>query len=406
MQSTFRLKFAVILLTALPIHSMASDKADHATCPTGTTRVYQPSNSQPLWSGCVDKSGFYQGVLVQYSNQTEIVRIAGVKNSHRQGKEIRMGVPGTLEERHYVDGHLHGPSYLFKSNAYLGQLLPKPVSLDLWTRFENGSTDSILKNVTKTEPFSTVYFENGRMVRIQASRNTTDSKNGKPRVEKTDWQFKVTGDGRMMAINHPEMKGLFFIDPEALWYLNASDFKKALLPGFGSCKKYAGPIGRVGRHYDHLLYKREANEKSHIDKLKEIRDRFINFCVPEDIRENLGVLECPPQLPSPNAPNPCLLPISDQVRMPYHPKFFKYEFTLKKSPEEFQKLLISRGLYRFLNSYATMTDTIDLVGKKNPSDLITLKKTGRGIRWRPFQAKQNRAEDDKEWWEWKGIPGY
>lgn len=395
----------VMLLTANA--AQAAKKVDVPPCPENTQRVFQPSNTQPLWTGCIDKNGLYQGLLVQFSNQTEIVRIANVKNSLRNGKEIRAGAVGTFEERHFSDGHLQGASFLFRNVAQLHQLLPKPLTAADWLSFRQYGDQSLFKAWTKTEPFSTITYDNGRIVRFQATRTVENKKTHRPEIVPTDWRFKVAPDGRTMAINHPEMKNLFFVDPEALWYLTAADLKNALVPGFGSCKQYDGPIGRFGRHYDHLLYKRESSETKHVAKLKEIRDRFFNFCVPEDIRENMGTLECPPQLPSPRAPTLCSLPLSDQAKIPYQPKFFKFEFTMKKTPAEFQKLLEDHGLIQFISSYEKAVDTLDLGGRNKNEEKISVKKTSRGIRWKPYNVNASKKiEDDKDWWEWQGIPGY
>lgn len=399
------LSFLVSVLTANSAFA-AKSKVDVPPCPSPTQRVFHPSEVQPLWTGCQDTQGKFQGFLIQFSNQTEIIRIAHVKNSLRDGKEIRAGAPGTFEERHYLDGHLQSTSFLFRSPAQLYQLLPKPMTAQDWGAFKKPSDQSLLRSWTKTEPYSVITFDRGRMVRLQATRNNEDPKTGKVTVTKTDYHFTISPDGRMMAVDHPEMKGLFFVDPEALWVLNAADLKAALLPGFGSCKKYSGPIGRFGRHYDHLLYRRESSETKHVAKLKEIRDRFVNFCVPEDIRENIGVLECPPQMPSPRAVTPCYLGLSDQAKLPYHPRFFKFEFTLKKTPAEFQQLLIDRGLVDFASDFNRVSDTVDWGGKGSADERITIKKTVRGIRWRPFKKQAKSAEQDKDWWEWQGIPGF
>lgn len=398
------LAFLVSTLTALSAH--ATKKIDIPPCPPNSERLFLPSELQPLWAACRDQKGRYQGLMIQFSNQTEIVRIAHVKDSLRHGKEIRVGAAGTYEERHYSDGHLQGGSFLFRTPAQLYQLLPKPVPAADWAAFSRPSEQSVFQTWTKLEPFSRMTFDQGRLVRMQATRNNEDQKTGKVTVVKTDYHFKVSPDGRMMALNHPEMKNLFFVDPEALWVLNAGDLKAALVPGFGSCKKYAGPIGRFGRHYDHLLYRREASEYKHVAKLKEIRDRFVNFCVPEDIRENLGVLECPPQVASAHAPNQCFLGLSDQVKLPYHPRYFKFEFTMKKTPAEFQKLLLDHGLREFVDNFEKSSDVLDLAGRNKNEDKITIKKTARGIRWRPFKVSTKSAEQDKDWFEWQGIPGF
>jgi hypothetical protein len=397
------LAFLVILLTA---NQTFASKVDLPPCPDQSQRVFYPSAEQPLWAACQDKAGRFQGLLVRYSNQNQIIRIAHLKNSLRHGKEIRAGAPGTYEERHYVDGHLQASSFLFKSPAQLYQLLPTPMTKQDWDAFKQPSDQSLFTAWTRIEPYSVITFESGRLVRLQATRNNEDPKTGKITVSKTDYRFKVSPDGRMMAQNHPEMKDLFFTDPEALWVLNASDLKAALTPGFGSCKKYAGPIGRFGRHYDHLLFRRESSETTHVEKMKEIRDRFFNFCVPEDIRENIGTLECPPQMPTLRLPTLCFLPLSDQAKLPYHPRFFKFEFTRNKTPGEFQKLFLDHGLTEFVSDFSKETDVLDLGGAGKNTDKVTVRKTPRGIRWRPYKVSTKTVEQDKDWWEWHGIPGY
>ncbi|NDD65766.1 MAG: hypothetical protein EBZ36_17590, partial [Acidobacteria bacterium] len=123
-----------------------------------------------------------------------------------------------------------------------------------------------------------------------------------------------------------------FIDPEPLWDLSPSDLKTALGPGFGSCRKYAGPLIRYGRHYDVILFKRLPSEKKQQERLAEIRERFIRFCVPADLLEGLGKLECSPQLPGTLPAVPCLIPVSDQAKIPYAPKHFKFENSLGYPP--------------------------------------------------------------------------
>ncbi|MBS1959405.1 MAG: hypothetical protein JST80_08040 [Bdellovibrionales bacterium] len=396
---------ALVMFLTDSVH--AAKKIEVPPCPENTQRVFHPSSNQPLWTGCVDKAGLYQGLLIQFSNQTEIIRIANVKNSRRNGKEIRAGAVGTYEERHYSDGHLQGVSFLFKNTAQLHQLLPKPLTAADWLAFRQYGDQSLFKTWTKTEPYSMITYDNGRLARFQATRTVENKKTHKDEIVSTDWHFRVAPDGRTMAIDHPEMKKLFFVDPEVLWHLSPADLKNALVPGFGSCKQYDGPIGRFGRHYDHLLYKRESSETKHVAKLKEIQNRFFEFCVPADIRENMGTLECPPQMPSPRAPTLCTLPLSDQVKIPYQPKFFKFEFTLKKPPGEFQKLLEDHGLIKFISDYDRVTETLDLGGHNKNEDKIMVKKTARGVRWKPYNVNATKKlDDEKDWWDWQGIPGY
>ena len=217
---------------------------------------------------------------------------------------------------------------------------------------------------------------------------------------------------RIYPLNHPEMKGMFFTDPEPLWLLNAADLKAALQPGFGSCKKYAGPIIRFGRHYDHMLFKREVKEKRFNDSLQEIRDRFIHFCVPADIQTHLGTLECPPQLPTAFSATHCLIPISDQLRIPYDPKYFVFEFTMGHSPEEVHEVFRQNGLPKFLSDF----NSVEEILKLSPAVSLQVKRTGNGVLFRPLQKdKQGRimvkketsgADNSTDWWEWHLVPGF
>jgi hypothetical protein len=363
-------------------------------CPNGSQRFYSPNRERPVWVACRNSKGLFNGLMFQFSIQGELLRVASVIESKRHGKEIRFGTPGFLEERSYEAGHLQGESLVFKSDQVLQRILPKDLKSAVWLPLLDWKSASQLSVWLKGQPDSTLQFERGRLVRI--------------RFDDKDYQFKISPDGRMMSVNHPEMKGLFFIDPGAMWNLGADDLKKAIQTGFGSCKKYSGPIGRFGRHYDHLLYAKETNEKKHVDNLKEIRERFMNFCVPEDLRTHLGMLECPPQLPGMLAPGRCLLPVSDQLRIPYHPKFFKYEFGMKQDPESFLRSLDPVSVVTF------MTDASKESMSKffPPKTLVILKKKGSRLAYRIFENRPNAPNpvpadlEDRFWWEWKTLPGY
>ena len=366
-------------------------------CPTGSNRVYMPDARSPIWTGCKDKEGLYQGLLIQFSSQTEMIRAAGVKDSLRDGREIRFGNTGTLEERNFKGGHLNGKSFIFKSESRLANLFPKNATAADWLFFTQNSNTSALQSWLKKDPESTIEFRDGRLSRIQ--------------FEQKDYQFNVTKEGRMFALNHPEMKNLFFTDTEPLWVLNAADLKRALLPGFGSCKKYAGPIGRFGRYYDHLLYKRESSEKKHLEAFREMLDRFIKFCVPEDIMSHLGVLECPPQLPTTSVAVHCQIPVSDQLHIPYESKYFTYEFTLGRAPDELHEYFREHGVAQFVSSYSAIEDKLDLSKKF----VIQIKRSPKGTLFRPLEKdKQGRikvkkstpGEADKDWYDWKRVPGY
>ncbi len=192
-----------------------------------------------------------------------------------------------------------------------------------------------------------------------------------------------------------------------MWNLSSDDIRRVILPGFGSCKKYSGPISRFGRHYDHLLYVREPSEAKHIQNLSEIRRRFIEFCVPKDLMEHLGVLECPPQLPKMMKPNPCLVPVSDQLKIPYQPKYFKFELSMGKSPEEFRELFGKDKILTFMSDPETSFISLFIP----PKTMIIVKKTERQIKYRifPEHATTNKVTgkdlEDKEWWEWHPFPG-
>jgi len=366
-------------------------KLDIPPCPAESQRFFIPDPSKPTWTGCRDKKGLYQGILIQFSNQAEILRIASVKDSLRDGKEIRFGAPGTIEERHFTKGHLNKSSFLFKSDAILGRLMPRPVTTKDWQSFSEASDTSLLKWWVKHDPVSTIVYQDGRLVRLE--------------FEKKIYTFSVSKDGHIKSLNHPEMKGMSFIDPEPLWALNAADLKAALLPGFGSCKKYAGPISRFGRHYDHLLYKREPSEKKHTDALDEIRARFINFCVPEDLRQNLGSLECPPQLPAIRQTQLRLIPVSDQMHIPYQPKYFTFDFTLGRTPEEFLEILNLNGYLKFLSNPEIESNTFNL----SPQVKIAIKKTARGVYYKVLKEEGKSAAPESatnaDWWTWILIPG-
>jgi hypothetical protein len=389
----------MINVSILTLSSAArAAKIEIPPCPPETQRIFMPSAAKPVWTGCKDKKGLYQGLLIQFSNQTEILRVAGIKNSLRNGKEIRYGLTGQLEERHYLNGHLEKSSFVFKSDSTLGRLMPKPMTAKDWAAFNEPSDVSVLKWWLKHDPESTTQFENGRLVRLQYGS--------------IDYKFKITPEGRILPTNHPELKkvkGMFFVDPEPLWLLNADDMKKALLPGFGSCKKYSGPIGRYTRYYDHYLFKREASESKQLLQLMTIRERLIKFCVPEDIFAHLGTIECPPQLPTTRTPHFCAIPISDRLHLPYQPKYFKNEFTFERTPEEFLSIAVQNGLLQFAGDFEKRWDVLKL----SPEIQIVVKKSSRGIVFKMVKkdAKgklvvQEPSENDKAWWEWTPMPGF
>ncbi len=385
--------FYAIFLTHPP--SQAATKAVIPTCPEGTEREFFPSPSRPLWASCKSANGLYQGLMIQFSGQTELIRVAAMKNSLRNGKEIRFGEAGFLEERNFKDGHLDGPTYLFKAEFPLARVFPKAATPSDWAQFTRESKESILRAWIKADPVKTLEFSKGRLTRIV----TGD----------LDYRFTVSKEGRIYAQNHKEMKGRFFIDPEAIWDLNAVDLKAALQPGFGSCNKYAGPIGRFGRHYDVLIFKRLPSQKAHEERLEEIRTRFLNFCVPEDIRKNLGAMECPPQLPGNLPAHHCTLGISDHFHLPYEKKYFKFEFTLGHSPEDIHALLRKLDVDRFLSTPDKIEDMITL----SPTAQIRIKKTVDGLKFRLVEkdskgriiVKKENEDGSKDWWEWHRIPG-
>jgi hypothetical protein len=363
-------------------------------CPEGTERTFFPSSKRPIWAACKDPQGLYQGLLIQFSGQAEIIRIASVKDSLRNGREIRFGEPGTLEERNFKEGQLDGAGYVFLSDAPLGRHFPKAATTADWARFTERSDESLLKSWMRKEPRSRIYFKKGRLSQVNFGN--------------TVYHFSSGPEGRIRSLNHREMRGGFFIDPEAMWELNASDLKAAITPGFGSCKKYSGPIGRFGRHYDTLLFKKIPSEKKHLERLTEIRERFIEFCVPKDLRENLGKMECPPQLPSTFPPKHCLVSVSDRIHIPYNPKYFKFEFSLGHSPEEVYLSLRKGGVDKFLSSMDQMEQTLELAEGSS----IRLKKTPDGLKFMLLKEgagktnlKDNSSGSREPWWEWHRIPG-
>ena len=316
--------------------------------------------------------------------------MAAVKDSLRNGKEIRFGKKGVLEERNFLEGHLHGTSYLFRTDNIVGRLTPKTWTSKDWLQFSNPSDASYLKAWLNQEAFSTIIFDHGRMRQITSGGKTH--------------RFKISPDGRIFAIDYPGMTNTPLIDPEALWSLNADDLKHALEPGFGTCPKYSGPLGRFGRNYDHLLYKRESNIDKHLVKLKEMRDRFVEFCFPTELKDALGTLECPPQFPSSRAPKLCVLNYSDRAKIPYDPKYFKFELTQKKTPEEFLGYFYQAGFLAFMSKPSSDETTL-----KGPDGLSYLvKKTGRGVIYRVIDQafRDAKSGQDTEWWLWRDIPGY
>ena len=392
------LYLCILAVSFLTMGAQSVPRLNIPPCPTSTQRVFYPDAQKPNWTGCKDAKGLYQGLIIQFSTLTEVLRIAYVTDSFRDGKEIRFGSSGTMEERNYKNGHLQGDSYIYKTDAVLGRIMPKPMTPEEWKHLQNDPQNlapdsSLLKVWLKQEPSSTLTFQNGRLSRMQ--------------FEKKDYRFKVTPDGRMISENHPEMKGQYFIDSEPLWVLNADDLKKALLPGFGSCKKYAGPIGRYERYFDHLLFQREKSEKTHYEKLKEMRDRFIRFCVPDDIRDHLGTLECPPHLPSTEVVHFCELPISDQLHLPYLPKYFKNEFTREMLPEDYVSALQRAGLTKLMSDFENKTDVLKL----NADTVVEIKKGPKGVVFKNYSSKDApkkgaSGEGGKDWADWHILPGY
>jgi hypothetical protein len=383
--------FFVTFLTAFPAYSA---RVEIPPCLEGTERHFDPPGARPTWASCKDKKGLYQGLIIQFSGQSEVIRVASVRDSLRHGREIRFGNPGTLEERTFENGHLEGPSYIYSSNVPLGRVFPKKASTEDWAKFALTSEDSILKPWINSEPLSIIHFKGGRLVKLETGKKV--------------YRFSITPDGRITALDHPEMRGLSFIDPEPLWDLAAADLKTALTPGFGSCKKYAGPLVRYVRHYDVLLFKRMPSEKRHQERLEEIRNRFIQFCVPKDLMEGLGRLECGPQLPGTLPPNLCLIPISDQTRIPYDPKFFKYENSLGYSPGDVRTLLEKLNLAIFLSDASQSDEIYSLTNALQ----IKVKKTPEGLKYRVVKkdsqgriiVNKDDPNGEKDWYEWHRLP--
>ncbi len=395
-----------LILSLLLVNQLTANQAQAVKAPSfpvppcakGEKREYLPDESRPLWVACRDKQGLYQGVILQTTGGGEFIRIASVKNSERDGREIRSGATNTLEERTYKNGHLDGPSFIFSSMQVLGRILPKAPTDKDWAQYTNPPATSILKPMlANAEPASTLQFSNGRLLRAQ--------------YDKKDYHFHPTKDGRNFVLDHPDMRGMFFVDPEPMWTMSPHDLKADLIPGFGSCKKYDGPIGRFGRHYDHMLFKREPKEKTQLQNLAEIRERFLSFCTPQDLRDHLGVLECPPALPSPISGRFCVFPISDQLRTPYQPKYYDFDATLGRSPEELNLLFKKFGIVKFVSDYKA-TDIEILF---SPKILVTVKKTSQGLLYRadeldPKTKKRivpvDSEESNQHWWEWHPVPGF
>jgi len=381
---------------------MAEDLAKKLSlppCPKGSELTFIPNPVSPSWISCRDEEGLYQGFLIQMSNQGEMVRIALMKNSKRNGREIRFGQPKFIEERNYLNGHLTQDSYIFEAEVVLDRIIPKPMTPKFWQDFSASTGTSLLGIWLKKAPFSVIHFESGRMNRI--------------RFDQKDYHFTIAPEGRIFSNDHPEMfdkkkkTHAFFIDPEPMWNLDSEGLRRAILPGFGSCKKYSGPISRFGRHYDHLIYVRERSELKHQANLAEIRERFLNFCVPHDLREHLGILECPPQLPGMMTPAHCLLPISDQMKIPYEPKYFTFDYTIGVSPEAFIDLFGIDNLLAFL------TDSGRTYVYKffPPKTLVVIKKTQKKLVYRILRdhamshSVGGKDLDQTEWWDWHSFPG-
>ncbi len=382
-------------VTAICLTSEARGALAIPPCPEDSEREFIPNRERPLWASCRDDHGLYQGLILQFSAQTEVIRIVSVKDSLRHGREIRFGVPGTLEERDYKNGHLDGPSFIFKSQAPLGRSLPKELTKEDWQRFVTPNSESLLKGWLKQEPESSLEFSGGRITRV--------------RFGDKDYRFRISKEGKIYALNHPEMKGLFFLDPEPLWDMNAADTKTLLKLGFGSCKKYDGPLGRYGRHYDVLLFKREVSERKHLGRLAEMRERMLGFCVPPDLRGRLGVLECPPLLPGNFPQNHCLLAVSDRLHVAYDPKFFNFEFTLGRKHEEIHELMKVKGVLKF----ASRPDEIEKTIMLSDAAAVMLKKTPSGIYYKFFERQKDGkfifkagGDDPKSWWDWRHLPGF
>ena len=138
--SRIKLTLCIFIVSALTIAANTVPKLNIPPCPSETQRVFYPDAFKPHWTGCKDSRGLYQGLILQFSNLTEVLRIASVKDSLRNGKEIRFGQSGTMEERSYHEGHLQGHSYLFKTEAVLGRIMPKPMKLDEWNLFLEDGT--------------------------------------------------------------------------------------------------------------------------------------------------------------------------------------------------------------------------------------------------------------------------
>ena len=114
------------------------------------------------------------------------------------------------------------------------------------------------------------------------------------------------------------------------------------------------------------------------------------------------MIECAPQLPTTRSAKLCPLAVSDRLKIPYEPKYFKYEFTFGRSPEEFLSILLQNGFLKFMSSFEAESEDLKL----SPQVKIQVKKTSHGVVFRPIDQKVKTVVDDKTWWVWQGVPGY
>jgi hypothetical protein len=374
-----------IYVITLTFTSYAAPTKIQVPCPSGSTHFQFPSGSNPTWLGCKDTQGLYQGWLIQTTNQGQILRLAQIKNSLRDGIEWRPGLPQTLEMRTFKNGHLEGISRIYSSEKRLQDFLPDPL--------EPLFFQSIGKFTLPEKPISEMQFQAGRVVSLKSADRS--------------FSLKLDSSGRSSGTIGKD--SIQWFDPEALFLLSPADAKAALVPGFGSCKKYAGPIGRYTRHLDELYFKREMKEKTHREKERLIRSRFLDFCFPGEMKTALGKLECPPALPSSVPAHTCELGISDEITLPFHPKFFTFENTFGQSPSTLREWFIKAGILKELSHPEQNEFRLELSTqyraqiRRTPEGTFfqLYEKTPRGT----WLLKKNERDPEDAWWTWHRIPG-
>ncbi len=353
--------FAVLWLFISWIDVNAVAQRQVPLCPEGTQRYDYPNASQPLWVGCKDKNGLFQGLLFQFSNQKEIVRIAHVKNSLRHGKEIRPGAANSQEERHYFEGHLSGRQYIFKTYQILERVLPASLDKKTWDRFSLTDDESLFEPWVGNAPQTILKAQNGRIETLPD----------------TAW------------------------NPLALLALSGKDLRLPMALGYGTCKKYSAPPGRFARHREAIEHRHPSTEAKFKTEITAQFTRFFKLCIDEKNTQNLGVLECPAALPSNRPSPPCPMAFSTRLELPFESKKLNFERTLGLAPADFVQHLRDAGLMKFLGDPEQTDARLTLkTGKK-----LELKRTGDGVFFREYQTGPN-APAKNAWWTWTPVPGH